>query len=1056
VQAIASDSERRQLSLLFCDVADSTALSERLDPEDLHNLLSSYRRVCQYAIGLYEGHTSQFLGDGVVAYFGYPIAHEDDAVRSVRAGLRILDDIKLVNQGIGKRLGVELHIRVGVHTGMTVVGEVGPGGGHDRLAVGEAVNLAARIEAAADLDSAFVSGATAKLIGGHFVLDPRGAQTLKGFTKPVDVYRVVGETGARTQFEAVARGPLTPHVGRYREVAELNQAWKEVSAGNDRVVIVRGEAGIGKSRIIHHFRHVALDQGAQTLHCVCSTLTQATALAPVTEMLKVGVLERAGRKDAPEGLLEALASLLSEHARVGVDALPLLASLLSIPGADETAIAGLSPVRRRARTLEILREWLAWSAERLPVALFIEDVHWADPSTIDLLDLLIRDRPGGRTLVCLTARPEFQARWAEPHVRSIELGRLDASAVEAIVSHVAGEHTLPPMVVKRIAERSEGVPLYLEEVTKAVLESGALQLKGSRYELARALDDQILPPTVTGSMVARFDRLGESRSIAQLGAAIGRDFSYRLIRAVSGLSDGDLRQHLDRLSRSELAFVNGQPPNSTYTFKHALIQDAIYGTLLNQSRARVHERIFIALREQFPEVLAARPEMGAYHAERAGHREEAVHLLRKSGENALGRTAMVEAVKHLAHGIELVPVLEEPGRTDVEIQLQAAIGPAYMATLGWAVPEVERSCARLRDLAAKRADGGKLYQAMWGLWTVHFLRGEYGPALDVANQVLAMALKTGSPMFAATGHHAVGYTHLRRGEYAEAIRHADDGLALYDLDRERQLAPMFGLSSSCAIWWFRGQAQLAIGDLANGVESLAGARKVVDDIGHTPSRAFLLSQQCLSLAMDDVGKIESMANAMRSLSIAEGFALWVPYADIFLAWASAQRGGDAAVAAEQIRSAMALIHQGLSHIQDTEFARLLAETLLLASKPADVFPVTEAALEVARAGKQGHLESELFRMQGEAARVMGETGRAVASYRQAIESARNRGARLLELRATLGLARVGGDDERGLLMRALSGFNDRDEHPDLRNARTFLVAAGPQGPSTTTRSWARL
>jgi class 3 adenylate cyclase/tetratricopeptide (TPR) repeat protein len=1056
VEVIASESERRQLSLLFCDVVESTALSERLDPEDLHDLLSSYRRVCQDAIGLFEGHTTHSLGDGLMAYFGFPTAHEDDAVRAVRAGLRILDDIKLVNQGIGKRLGIELHIRVGVHTGLTVVGEPGPGGTNDRLAVGEAVNLAARIEAVADLDSAFVSGATARLIGGHFVLNPRGAQMLKGFTKPVELFQVVGETGARTHFEAVARGPLTPHVGRYREVAELNQAWKEVSAGHDRAVIVRGEAGIGKSRIIHHFQQIALGEGAQRLHCVCSTLTQATALAPITEMLKGRVLERAGRDDAPEASLQALASLLSEHSRFGADALPLLATLLSIPGADQKAIQGLSPVRRRARTLEILRGWLAWSAERVPVALFIEDVHWADPSTIDLLDLIIRDRPGGRTLVCLTARPEFQARWSQPHVRTIELNRLDTSAVEAVVSHVSGGHALPPLVVKRIAERSEGVPLYLEEVTKVVLESGAVQLKGSRYELVRPLDDQILPPTVTGSLVARFDRLGESRSIAQLGAAIGREFSYRLIRAVSGLSDSDLRQHLDRLSRSELAFVNGQPPNSTYAFKHALIQDAIYGTLLNRDRARVHERIFIALQEQFPEVFAARPEMAAYHAEHAGHREEAVHLLRDSGMKALGRTAIVEAVKHLAHAIELVDVLEEPARTDMEIELQAAIGPAYMATLGWAVPEVERSCARLRDLATKRGDGVKLYQAMWGIWTVHFLRGEYEPALDVAKQVLAMALQTGDPMLAVTGHHAVGYTHLRRGEYAEAIRHADEGIALFDLEREKQIATLFALSSSCAIWWFRGQAQLAIGDLQNGVESLARAQKVVDDIGHTPSRAFLLSQQCLSLGMDDVGTIETMARTMRSLSIAEGFALWVPYADIFLAWASAQRGGDALAAAENIRSAMALVHQGLSQIQDIEFTRLLAETLLLASKPTEVIVVTEAALETARARKQGHLESELFRMQGEAARMMGETGKAVALYRQAIESARSLGARLLELRATLSLARVGGDDERGLLMRALSGFNDRDDHPDLRNARAFLATPGPQGSSASTRSWARL
>ena len=1055
VLSSAQENERRQLSILFCDIVDSTAVSERLDPEDLHDLLSSYRRVCRDAIGLYEGHTWQFLGDGVMAYFGYPAAHEDDAVRAVRTGLRIRDDIKLVNQGIGKRLGVELHVRIGIHTGIAIVGEIGPGGAQDRLAVGEAVNLAARIESAADVDSVFVSGSTAKLIGGHLELAPRGSQMLKGFTRPVSMFQVVRETGARTQFEATARGQLTPQVGRDREVAQLTQAWQEVNAGQDRVVIVRGEAGIGKSRIVHHFRQMALSEGAQTLQGFCSALTQATALAPITEMLRGRVLEQAGGKDLPGLQLQALANMLGEHSRFAADALPLLATLLSIPGADEGAIRDLSPVRRRARTLEILRTWLAWSAERLPVALFIEDVHWADPSTLDLLDLVIRARPGGRTLVCMTARPEFATRWLQPHVVTVELGRLDAAGVEAMVTHVAGGRALPPLVIRRIGERSEGVPLYVEEVTKAVIESTALRLEENRYELVHALDDQSVPPTVNGLLLARFDRLRGSPNVAewgaavvaQLGAAIGREFSYRLIRAVSELPDNELRQRLEQLCQSGLVFVEGQPPNSTYAFKHALIQDAIYEKRMKHDRASVHERIFLTLHEQFPEIVAAQPEMAAYHAERAGRPEAAVHLLRDSGMQALGRQAIFEAVKHLAHAIELVNVLEEPARDDMEMELQAAIAPAYMATLGWAVPEVERSCVRLRDLATKRGDHVKLYQAMWGLWTVHFLRGQYEPALNVAKQVLAMAQQSADPMLLVTGHHAVGYTHLRRGEYAEAIGHADQGIALFDLDRERQIATLFALSSTCAIWWFRGQAQLALGDFESGLESLARAQSVVDDLGHAPSRALLLSQRCLSLSMDDIGQVEARAQTMRSLSIAEGFALWVPYADIFLAWASAQRGGDAATAAvASIRTALAQIHEGLSHIQDIEFARMLAETLLLASRPAEVFPIMEAALESARVGKQRHLESELFRMQGEAANALGAVQKAANFYRQAIESAQSVGGRLLELRATLGLARIGGDEELRLLVRLVSGFAARANHPDLHLAREFLTAAGHQEP----------
>lgn len=1007
--AIDAGSGRRQLTLLFCDVVGSTALSERLDPEDLRDLLTSYQRVCQDAIGRYEGHISQFLGDGVMSYFGYPVAHEDDAVRALHAALSILEGAKLVNQGIGKRLQTEIHVRAGLHTGVAVVGDVGPGGAHDRLAVGEAVNLAARIQSFADADTVVVSTSTARLVDGHFELHSLGPQSLKGLTRPLELFRVVRSTGARTKFEAAARGKLTPHVGREKEFAALESAWREVQAGADRVVVVRGEAGIGKSRMLHRFRQTVLDEGARVLECFCSPLTQETALAPIIEMLSGRVVERAEGEAKPQAKLQALASLLGEHSRLGADALPLLAGLLSIPGAEGGPIQELSPARRRTRTLEILRAWLASTAERVPVTLVVEDGHWADPSTLDFLDLIAGESPGGRTLLCITARPEFLVRWSKPHVSTIELSRLKAVEVEAIVTHLAEGHSLPPLVLSRIAERSEGVPLFVEEITKAVLESGALRLDADRYELARASDEQLLPSSVHGSLVARFDRLGESRSVAQIAAAIGRQFAYPLIRAVAGLADDKLREHLDRLSRSELAFVDGDPPNSIYTFKHALIQDAIYGTLLKSDRARVHERIFAALREKFPEIVEARPEMAAYHAENAGRRGAAVPLLRDAGMKALGRLAVKEAVKHLAHGVELVDALDEPERTTVEIELQAAIGPAYMATVGWAAPEVERSSARLRELAASREDGPRLFQAMWSLWTVDFLRGRLAPALDVARQVLGMAESVGDPLLRVTGHHAVGYTHFYRGEYQEALRHANDGLALFDLDRERQLASVFQFSSSCAMWCYRAEALQVLGLVEEAAESVLNVRRLVDDLRHAPSRAYSLGMQCFFFhAKDDVENVHRLATETRSLALAEGFALWVAVADIFLAWAAARQGRSAFSAVEDIKLAKARYDETLTHVTELELTSVLAETLLLANRPEEVTPAVDAALRVARSGAVGHYEPELFRWQGEAAKAMGDRGRAIGFYQAAIESARRTGAKALELRAASALERSQG------------------------------------------------
>jgi hypothetical protein len=605
---------------------------------------------------------------------------------------------------------------------------------------------------------------------------------------------------------------------------------------------------------------------------------------------------------------------------------------------------------------------------------------------------------------------------------------------------VAGGNALPPLVLRQIAERSEGVPLFVEEVTKAALESGALRLEAKGYELSGNVGEHPIPSTVQASLLARFDRLGESRSLAQLGAAIGREFTYPLIRALAEISDEQLREHLDRFCRSELAFVRGEPPAATYTFKHALIQDAIYGTLLKKDRARVHERIFVKLRDHFPDIIEARPEMAAYHAENAGLRALALPLLKEAGMRAFGRTAMVEAVKHLSHAIDLVDALAEKERVDTEIELEAILGPTYMATRGWAAPEVERSCERLRDLATSRGDAPRLYQAMWGLWTVHFLRGQMDPALEVGRQVLEMALQSGDPMLAVTGHHAVGYTHLRRGEYAEAIRHADEGIANFDIERERRILAVFQFSSTCALWWFRGQAQLALGQMRNASESIERARTLVDELRHAPSRAFLLSQQCISLSADDVEEVDALAREMRSLSIAEGFALWVPYADIFLAWTDARRGGDPAAAAETIKTATRAVHDGLCHIQDPEFAGMLAQTLLLATRPQDVFPVAEVTLQTARNGGQLHLEAELLRVQGDAAAAMGDKVRAATFYRQGVERARSKGGQLLQLRSTLALARLlGGAEERAELKDNLAKFPAGSDQAEVRQASALLT-----------------
>jgi tetratricopeptide (TPR) repeat protein len=490
--------------------------------------------------------------------------------------------------------------------------------------------------------------------------------------------------------------------------------------------------------------------------------------------------------------------------------------------------------------------------------------------------------------------------------------------------------------------------------------------------------------------------------------------------------------------------AHGEPPDSRYSFRHALIQDAIYATLLRSERTRVHELIFTALRDEFPELAAERPEMMAYHAESAGRREAAVPLLRDAGLKAFGRPAMAEAVRHLARGIELVHVLSEPMRTDMEIELHAALSPAYMATLGWAAPEVEQSSARLRELAASRNDYPRLYQAMWGLWTVNFIRGELHAALEVARQAHEMAEASGDPMLRVTGHHAIGFTHFYRGEYEEAIRHSRVGLELFDLERERRIVATFQFSSSAALWCILAQAQLAQGRLEEATLSLQQLEKLDRDLGHTPSRAFMLNIYNGSRLLGELEPIKAQVGALRSLCANEGFAFWVLVADILIAWIDARQGADPTLAAARMDVSRKLLHGGRAYIAEPEFASMHAEALLLAGRPQEAFDVAEEVLDVTLRGCQRHGESELYRVQGAAAQALNELERAATLYRRSIGSAREMGAHLLELRSAIALAELTGiPSMQAELGSILGSFTNGLEQPDCQRALRMLETAAP-------------
>jgi class 3 adenylate cyclase len=695
--------ERRQITVIFCELVGSTALSERLQPEEFRDVLRAFQRTAREAVQHYDGHIAQYLSDGVMAYFGYPRAHEDDPVRALRAALRLRDDAPLLNDGIGKRLNVRVHVRVGLHTGIVVVGEIGPGGQHDRLAVGDTMNVAARVQSVATVDTVLASAATARLGEGYVQLRSRGLKTLKGISTPFEVFEVLG----------AVRG-LTPFVGRAQELGRLERLWRECRLGDQRAVLVRGEAGIGKSRLVDSFRKLALEDPSALLQCHCRELTQGTAMAPVIDSIE-RLLDRDTGTTNPIDRLAALKAALGEHSRLGEDALPLLASLLSLPDVDETPIAGMSPPQRWTRTLAVLRTWFTYAAERVPRLLLFEDLHWADPLTLEYVSLLVRHGGGPRTLICCTARPEFQCPWPVERITCLDLQRLERPEAETLVKRVAGGHGLPPQVMFQIVDRSEGVPLFVEEITRALLDSGALVDRGDRYEFPDEEREAIVPTAVADSMVSRFERLGASRPIAQLAAAIGREFNSALLLATSGLSEKELRQHLDTLCASGLVLPQGEEPTPFYLFKHALLHEAVYGTLLKKDRREAHARIFAELKSGFAGWLAAHPEAGAFHAEEAGLRKEALEYRKTAGLLALARMEAHGAVRHLTRAIDLLDALEEPDRSRGELELLGRLMQAYTIAYGYASANLERACERMLVLARHQGDRTSEVLALRGL-----------------------------------------------------------------------------------------------------------------------------------------------------------------------------------------------------------------------------------------------------------------------------------------------------------------------------------------------------
>jgi class 3 adenylate cyclase/predicted ATPase len=1026
--------ERRQVTVLFADLVGSTALAGGMDPEDLREVVAAYHRCASETVRRIGGFISQYLGDGVLAYFGYPHAHEDDAERAVRAGLDLIAAVAAL------KTRAALQTRVGIATGLVVVGDVVDAGGlHERGIIGETPNLAARLQAIACPNTVVIDANTRQLLGDFFELQDVGASELKGIAGPVRAWVALHTRSVESRFEALHASGLAELVGREEECELLLRRWSRSKAGEGRVVLISGEPGIGKSRLT-----VALSDAIENIQHIrlawfCSPHHQGSALHPI-----IMQLERAAgfaRGDTAEEKLGKLRELLASGLGAEND-FHLLAELFSLP--NSAGDPHLSPQRKRDAIFEALLRQLMAVARRQPVLAVFEDVHWIDPTSRELLDLMIERIRRMPVLLIVTFRPEFPAGWVgQPHVSLLALNRLDARDGRRLVEHLAGNRALPGKTVADIIERTDGVPLFLEELTKAVLESAAQDHRGAAVLTANPGATPAIPATLHASLIARLDRLGASaKEVAQIGAVLGREFTYDLIERVVPRPKAEFDAALCQLSDAGLLFCSGVPPQSSYLFKHALVQDAAYGTLLRGRRQEVHGRVALVLEQAFADLVERQPELLAHHLAGAAETERAVAQWLKAGQCAAARSAHFEAIDHFGRGLATIASLPQgPDRDRQEIELQLARGVSLSTAKGFSSAEAAEAYTRARDLSEKVGNVDRLFVSLWGLW--NFTRtSNINAARDISDKLMVLTEKHEHAGLRLEAHHAAWATRFYQGESASSRRHCEEGRKLYDFERHRSHADVYGhdpgvCARNVGAWtgWLLGYPDDA---LANSDDALSLAER----LHHPFSLGLALLHACIFHQLRrDSDLVSRRLDAAEILATDQRLAFPIDPRILRGAVLAAEGAGAEAVAS---------IREGLVERQTTAAMLyrpyslgLLAEALECAGDHDDALAVVAEALAIIERTGERWWAPEIHRLMAIALMARRCFAESEACFAQSIRIARQQQAKSLELRAATSLARLWGEqsrraEARDILAPVYGWFTEGFDTTDLKVARTLL------------------
>jgi class 3 adenylate cyclase/predicted ATPase len=1032
-------SERRHLTVLVCDLVDSTGLSERMDPEDATTIMHAFMERCTAVITECGGHIANYTGDGLMAYFGYPYAREDAAERSVRAGLALVEAVGTLDAGPD----VALMVRVGIATGLVVNDQIAEGT-QAHLAVGRPLNLAARLQALATPGSVVLADTTRCLLGGLFAVDDLGSLTLKGFTEPVRAWRVIGEGVAESRFEALRGTSIAPLVDRGSELSLLLDRWRQAREGEGQMVLLVGEPGIGKSRLIQALRDALADEPHTCCGYYCSPFHQESPLWPVIAQL--GRAAKLARGDDPVQKLAKIEALLAQGGDDTARSVPLIASLLSVPTEGRYPPLDMPPQQQRERTLAAVVDQFAGLAAHRPLLLIWEDTHWADPTSLELLRIALDRLQGLPVLTVVSFRPEFSPPWpGTAHATWLGLSRLGRERCGELITGVSGGKALPAEVLDRIMDKAEGVPLFVEELTRTVLESALLRDEGDHYALEGPLPPMAIPETLQDSLMARLDRHAPVRELVQLGAVIGREFSHELLAAIASWGERELTQALRRLVSAELIFLRSAGSEATYVFKHALVRDAAYSSLLKGKRRQLHARIARVLEERFPQVTETEPDVLARHWTYAGDAGKAALYRLKAGERALARSATAEAVAQLTMGRDILQGLAPgPERHGRELDLQIALGAALSAAKGLAAPEAEQAYTQARELCGKLGEERRLVPVLLGLWASHNARDDLGAAHDVAVQLLDLARRKQNGVAGMLGHRALGATLFGLGRFVEARDHLRELVSLDD--------PLAGHSPASFPYdpYVSGRAWLALTLAVLGYpeQALAQSEKALADaarLRHHNTTCVVLSQRCsLSQFLRDRKDLAVHADALYAVALEQDFPYWKGFGLYLQGWVEGWAG--------ETRSGIAKMEQGLAVCQSTGTLSyvpynlaMLADMYQQAKDVKQSRKLLDMALDRFSRTDARYCEAELFRIEGQLRLTMTprDLDGAEAAFKRAVGIAHDQEAKAVELRAAMSLARLWAGqgrrrDARDLLAQVYGWFTEGFATTLLTEARQLI------------------